>query len=202
MSQTLCLHDEGEESWLLKLHLGCGGVFLHGYLNLDIEGKLAALNPEAKARNLTGVSDYYARLEGDHNHLPARRETIADWLTDVTRLPYESNSVDKIIAVQVFEHLTPIAAIRALQHWRDILKPDRPLVLSVPDMIGTLAMLATDYDFALRHLRGRQGNHYNSHHAWYTRDTFVELLEANRFRVEVLPNMHFYPAIVCRAVKE
>lgn len=202
MSLSSCLYDEGEEEWPLKLHLGCGGVYLMGYLNLDIEGELAGLHPEARAANTTNIFDYYARLDGDHNHLPKRRETVADWLTDVTHLPYDENSVDKILAVQVFEHLTPITAMRTLQHWRSILKWDRPLILSVPDMVGTLDILATDYDFALRHLRGRQGNRYNSHHAWYTRDTFVELLQAARFRVKVLPNIHFYPAIVCRAVKE
>lgn len=203
MSQSLCLYDEGEETWPVKLHVGAGGVYLRGYLNIDIDGKLAYLNQAECSRNSTFITDYYSRLEGDKDHLPKRRETIVDWVIDATQLPYVENTVDKIVAIQVFEHLSPAIAIKTLNKWQSMLKVGRPLVLSVPDMIGTLDLLATDYDFAIRHLRGRQqSDHYNSHHAWYTQDTFVELLEANGFKVEVLPNFHFYPAVVCRAVKQ
>lgn len=133
MSNTSCLYDAGEEEWTLKIHAGCGGVYLRGYLNLDVLGKLAAVHPDERARNMTDVSNYYARLDGDPNHLPQRRETVADWITDVTHLPYEECAVDKILAVQVFEHLTPVIAARTLQHWHTILKLGRPLVLSVPE---------------------------------------------------------------------
>jgi len=202
MQQSYCLHDDGEESWPVKLHLGCGGVRLAGYINCDIDGVLAIDEPELARQNTTDIRNYYARLDGDANHLPTRRATVCDLIDDITCLPYLPSSVDKIVAIQVFEHLSPAEAMMALTHWRDILWCGQPLVMSVPDMEGTLDMLATDFDFALRHLRGRQDDYANAHHAWYTKAGLCRLLKWFGFRVEVLDNPHFYPAIAVRAVKQ
>ena len=202
MQQSYCLHDDGEEAWPAKLHLGCGGVRLTGYINVDIDGVLAIDEPELASQNATDISNYYARLDGDPNHLPTRRATVCDLVADITRLPYQSSSVDKVVAIQVFEHLPPADAMMALVHWRDILRYGRPLIISVPDMEGTLDLLATDFDFALRHLRGRQGDYANAHHAWYTEAGLCGLLKWFDFRVEMLDNFHFYPAIVVRAIKQ
>lgn len=204
MSQSYCLYDDGEEAWSNKLHLGCGGIYLRGYINCDIAGLVARNYPDLVEANTTDISNYYARLEGNPLHLPTRRETVADLISDVATLPYKSHTIDKIVAVQVFEHLSPVKAIDALYHWRMLLKHGQPLVMSVPDMAGTLSLFGDGRDnaaFALRHLRGRQGDEYNSHHAWYTHDTFYELVEFCGFRVFPLDNFHFYPAIVVRAIK-
>jgi predicted SAM-dependent methyltransferase len=163
---------------------------------------LAIDAPEQAIQNTTDIRNYYARLDGDPNHLPTRRATVCDLIDDITCLPYLPSSVDKIVAIQVFEHLRPAEAIMALKHWRDILWHGQPLVMSVPDMESTLDMLDTDYDFALRHLRGRQGDYANAHHAWYTKAGLCGLLKRFDFRVEVLDNFHFYPALVMRAVKQ
>lgn len=203
------LYDDGEESWPLKIHAGCGGVYLtdngSGYYNLDIEGKLAADYPDLRAQNTTNVKDYYARLDGDALHLPERRETVADCLLDLSvGLPYLSETVDKIVTVQFFEHLSPARAIMTLQNWHDVLKMGKPLVMSVPDMVGTLALFGDGREntsFALRHLRGRQGDDFQSHHAWYTRETLCELVNYCGFDVMPIESIHFYPAICIRAIK-
>lgn len=202
MQPSYCLHDDGEESWPLKLHLGCGGIYLEGgYTNVDIEGVLAKDNRALQVQNATDIRNYYARLDGDPNHLPVRRANVCDLIADITRLPYLPGSVDKIVAIQLFEHLRPVQAILALRHWRALLWHGQPLVLSVPDMTGTLDMLDTDYDFAVRHLRGRRGDYANTHHAWYTEAGLRELLEWVGFGVETLPNFHFYPALCVRGIK-
>lgn len=202
---TSFLYDEGEETWPIKCHYGCGGVYLDGYLNVDIEGSTSLLRPDLVEQNKTTISDYYARLEGSMANLPARRETVVDYCGDVSSPHGIPETIDKIVAVQVFEHFTPAQAMRALKGWHEELKRDRPLVMSVPDMTGTLALVERgdgNLAFALRHLRGRQGDKVNSHHAWYTQDSLVELLEFVGFRrIQVLPNFHFYPAIVVRAIR-
>jgi predicted SAM-dependent methyltransferase len=202
MQPSYCLHDDGEESWPVKLHLGNGGIYLQGYINVDIDGVLAQDNRALQIQNTTDIQNYYARLDGDPNHLPMRRATVCDLIDDITSLPFLPSSVDKIVAIQVFEHLPPAEAMIALTHWREILWHGQPLVMSVPDMEGTLDMLDTDYDFALRHLRGRKGDYANSHHAWYTKAGLCGLLKWLDFRVEVLDNFHFYPALVVRAIKQ
>src|SRR3972149_10228953 len=166
MYHSLCLHDDGEEAWPLRLHLGCGGVLLEGYVNIDIQGKLASDHRHLQIENTTSVYNYYARLNGDADHLPMRRPTVCDLIADVTHLPYNPSTVDKIVAIQVFEHFSPTGAIKALRHWHDLLWLGQPLVLSVPDMEGTLDILETDLPFAIRHLRGRQGDEFNTHKAW------------------------------------
>lgn len=142
--------------------------------------------------------------DDDMNNLPMRRPTVCDLFSDLSNPHGIPNTIDKIVAVQVFEHFSPAKAIRVLQAWHDDLKHGRPLVMSVPDTIGTLALMKTDHDFAMRHMLGRNGgsDKYQSHWAWYTQDTLIELLQSVGFRrIDVLPNFHFYPALVVRAVK-
>lgn len=203
---TSYLYDEGEENWAQKYHLGCGGVYLHGYINCDISGVMALEHPDLVEQNRTTIRDYYARLDGSMHELPTRRATVCDLISDVSRFMGMPECVDKIIAIQVFEHFSPARSFEALQRWRSALRYGRPLILSVPDMTGTLALIDTsdilNISFALRHLRGRAGDYHQSHHAWYMMDTLTELLAWSGFAgIEQLPNLHFYPAIVLRAVK-
>lgn len=202
---TSFLYDRGEETWPQKWHLGCGGVYLDGYINCDIDGVTALGHPDLVEQNKTTINNYYARLEGDMLHLPIRRATVYDCISDVSKFQATQNTVDKIVAFQVLEHLTPCEAYDALDRWHRALKHGRPLILSVPDMDGTLELIekgnSQDIAFALRHLRGRAGSKYHTHKAWYTRETLAELVAWFGFDVMQLPNFHFYPALVIRAVK-
>jgi predicted SAM-dependent methyltransferase len=167
-----------------------------------VQGKYAADNPDEAQANETSATDYYARLEGTPSELPKRRPNIVDVLADMASMCYQICSVDKIITIQTFEHLSPAHATIALSHWHGILRYHAPLIISIPDMYETLDMIETEPKFAMRHLLGRQrGDYYNTHHAWYTRATLSELLEFHGFKVEHLQNFHFYPAIVVKAVK-
>lgn len=200
--QSLCLYDDGEENWQAKLHLGSGGISLQGYTNIDIRGVLGDEYPQARQDNLTTIDCYYDRLNGSMAQLPRPRSTVVDLLCDIRKLPYHPATIDKIVAIQVFEHLTPVEGFRALWHWHNILKPGAPLILSVPDMLGTIALLESsslpDSLFAIRHLRGSYKNEYARHFAWYTEATLTELLEHTGFVVERLPNIHLYPAIILK----
>lgn len=200
---TPFLYDDGEEGWKEKYHLGCGGVYLEGYRNCDVLGVPASEHPDLVTQNKTTIRDYYARLDGNMCALPTRRETVCDEIMDVSRFMPMPRTVDKIVAIQVFEHLTPVAAIRTLRHWHSALRVGGVLIMSVPDMMGTLDLIENgDVYFALRHLRGRQGDKWNSHHAWYTVESLIELIEFMDFdRVIRLNNFHFYPAIVVKAIK-
>jgi hypothetical protein len=201
--KTPYLADDGEENWEYKYHLGCGGVYLDGYKNCDIDGVSSLEHPGLVAQNRTTIADYYARLNGDIHNLPTRRQTVFDIRSDATCFAYMPGMIDKIVAIQVFEHFTPMQAIKTLQRWYVNLRNGGVLVLSVPDMTGTLELIERgDAEFALRHLRGRQGDRYNSHWAWYTGETIMELIGEHGFnKVHRLSNFHFYPAIVVKAIK-
>ena len=198
-----CLYDEGEELWPIKLHFGCGGVYLDGgYINIDAQGRYACDNPGEKEQNKTNIHDYYARLNGTPSNLPKRRPNIVDCLADIVTMQYEPCSVDKIVAIQVLEHISPGRSFAALRNWHSMLKTLHPMVLSIPDMYGTLEMIKSEPEFSFRHLIGRRGDYLNTHHAWYTHETLCELLNLFGFRTEILSNFHFYPAIVVRAIKQ
>lgn len=207
MSSSLSLHDPGEEAWPIKLHLGCGGIYLadagSGYKNIDIDGQPAADHRDILGNNRTHISDYYSRLRSDWESLSVARPTLVDGLADMSDLPYMHASVDKIVAIQAFEHLSPTRAAFTLRHWALLLRDGGVLILSVPDMAQTLEWIEQDdrRAFALRHLRGSLRTPHSRHWAWYTRETLPELLQAHGFEVSLLPNFHAYPAVVVRGVR-
>jgi hypothetical protein len=198
-----CFYDEGEERWETKIHVGAGNVLLAGYHNTDIAGLLADDYPEQAHKNLTGIKDYYAHLEGTISKLPTRRGTYVDELCSMDKLNYGLKSVDKIVAVQCFEHLTPKRAIDCIVHWWGILKFGGIALVTVPDMMGIFEMLkySPTREFAIRHLTGSGRDNYNWHMAWYTQETLTELFTSIGFQVEPIENPHVYPAICIRCHK-
>ena len=195
---TPSLYSEGEETWDLKLHVGCGGIYLKDYINIDIEGWRVMETTPSWA---TDITDYYRGLDGGPDNLPQARETYADMLCDMRTLPYKPNTVDKIVCIQALEHLAPIDVRRAINHWWNILKPGGVLMLSVPDSDGTLELINENSEFAIRHLRGSLKNNYAGHLTWMTKETVADLLVDHGFTCEFMPNIHFYPAVVVRAEK-
>jgi len=205
MGLTPQLYDEGEESWKLKVHVGCGNIYLNGYWNVDLAGFLEKdQGPHIKQMNETSVEDYYARLNGTILELPQRRVTIVDEFMDMTDLQFERGSVQKIVAIQCFEHLSPVKALNTLVNWWGVLAQNGMAIVSVPDMRPTIAWLSDESDvrqFAIRHLLGSQRDDLNWHQAWYTPETLTELLSSVGFQVEPLENPHIYPAICVRCHK-
>lgn len=201
------LYDEGEEAWAIKLHLGCGGVYLEGYINLDAVGTpVAQASKDQWQANRTTVTDYYGRQPGTMLALPERHPTVLDRCADIAQLDnlYWSHTVDKILAVQVFDHLTPAQAYKMLGDWRYLLRRSGVLILSVPDMLVTLDLIETGGEaeraFGLRHLRGPQRDQWGYHVAWYTPQTLTEMLTHHGFQASLLDNFHAYPAIVVKGV--
>lgn len=204
MGLTPQLYDQDEERWKLKVHVGAGNNYLKGYWNIDLAGLLAKDHPELVAANQTTIDDYYARLEGTALALPKRRVTIVDEFMDMADLQFQRGSVQKIVAIQCFEHLSPVKAVDALFNWWGVLGENGVAVISVPDMHKTIGWLGDDSDarnFAIRHLLGSQRDNLNYHQAWYTTGTLTELLASIGFQVEHLENIHLYPAIVVKAHK-
>ena len=199
------LKDEGEEYLPTKLHVGCGGIYLPGYINVDISGKVVRSPSEVPERNRANILDYYNE-DGTLEKLPKRRETYMDASMDMRNTGLAVNSVDKIIAIQCLEHLSPYDVRMTLLHWWNILKPGGSLVLSVPDVDETLDMLINgeDPNIVVRLLRGSMRDDYAAHISWFTKSELVRLLveETHFEEPEWLPNFHLYPALVLRTRKK
>lgn len=207
MATTPQLYDPGEESMERRLHVGCGSIYLKGYINLDVSGFHPYERPDLVEVNSTSITDYYGRRgepASDVIEVPPPQETVLDCIGDMRDLPY--SGIDKIVCIQAFEHLTRSDADRTLLNWWNCLKLGGIVIISVPDPVATLELLKEDNrgirDFAIRHMMGSGTNVYALHHWAYTEANLRSLLTGYGFvDIERLPNIHFYPAIILKARK-
>jgi len=91
----------------MRLHLGCGTNYLHGWINID-------LYPTSERGNTVCEADVFH---------------------DICKLDecYQENTIDEIYLCHVFEHLDKKEATIALSCWYKILKPGGILTIYVPD---------------------------------------------------------------------
>ena len=199
----------------LKLHVGCGTVYLDGYVNLDlpVEGYsfLAAERPDLLERNRTTLDRYYKKdesretLEGGPRE---RQACVVDRYAAMDTLPYAPGTVDEIRSVQSLEHLDMREGPLVLRHWYDILKPGGLLHVDVPDFEETARQLLAQpdepsKDWFYRLVYGSQKNPYAFHKNGFSPGRLERLLREAGFReVRHLPNtLHFYPVVIAEAVK-
>ena len=201
------LYDQNEEYWQTKLHIGCGGVYLAGYVNIDAQGVLAySAGKKRLARNARFITDYYEKLNGTWDKLPKANNIIVDVKSTMQNIceHFKDNSVEKIVAVQTMEHLDPIDFINALDSFYSLLSHGGILIVSVPDMEESMNWLADPEktEFTIRHLRGSLKDRWSIHRSWWTAESLENALSWVGFRdIQRLDNFHCYPSIVMRSVK-
>ena len=94
-----------KESCGQRLHLGCGEVYLPGYLNID-------LPPQ---------------------HQTVMRKIKVDIYADISRFYCATNSIEEIGLHHVFEHFDRPTALQVLISWYLMLKDMGRLVIETPD---------------------------------------------------------------------
>lgn len=62
---------------------------------------------------------------------------------DITKLDFDDNSVEEILASHVFEHLNPYHALAILRDWLRVLKPGGKLIMEMPDIEQLCKRFAT-----------------------------------------------------------
>lgn len=190
------------------MHLACGTKYLSGYTNIDVrlpESHLASERPDLVKKNLVTWSNYYPKtverdafLSGKLHH----SEIVCDLFSDIRNLPYLEDTVDEILGVQVFEHFSFPEGKKLLFYWYDLLREGGVLHLDIPDLDGTIEIYKDDPVWATRLLYGSQKNEYGIHKAMYTKESITKLFEEVGFRnIEILPNIHTYPAFGIKGVK-
>lgn len=94
----------------MKLHLGCGKRnFGNDWIHIDGSG---------------GENGGDNRKNGDFSHIKYH---------NITKLPFENNTVDLIYASHVFEYFDREECVDILKEWRRVLKTGGILRLAVPD---------------------------------------------------------------------
>lgn len=196
----------------IKIHIGCGAVYLEGYENLDVptdEFYFAKERPDIVAENKTTINKYYKdpyynnyyerfklKKQGAKNipaakGLPAkntkRRKVVIDHIAYADHLPYKSGSIDEIRGVQVFEHFGPQEALKVLNHWRDLLKPGGKIVIDVPDIIETAQLLALaeteeEKSWAEKLVHGTRNDNFAYHKVGYWPKKLEKILKDAGFK--------------------
>jgi len=198
----------------LKLHLGCGTVYLEGYVNIDVHipgySFLAIENPDLVKQNKTSVDRYYIEEQTKETLHGKKIEkySVADEFMDICNLGYPENSVDEILIVQTFEHLSRNEASKALDNWYTVLKPGGKLHIDVPDFEETARQLLAqknekDKEWYYRLIFGSQKNEYGFHKDGYSFAKLNTMLEEHGFKdiVQIENTLHFYPVIIVECEK-
>lgn len=191
----------------MKLHVGCGTVYLRDWVNVDVPGPktfLAAERSDLVEKLSTVETDYYAR-HADKNTMtlksgPLDQEAVCDRYGSFMNLPARPGSVRELLSRHVFEHLSLTEAQVALREVRQALGKDGILRLDVPDHEQTMEKFIETKDrFYIRHLLGPRRADHGFHVLSYTRDRLRSLVEAAGFEfVLEEKNVHFYPAFCLR----
>jgi len=199
----------------IRLHVGCGTVYLDGYVNIDVEvpgySFLAPERPDLMERNRTTVDRYYKQEESRATleHGPrAPQACVVDRYAPIDALPYPPDSVDEIRSVQVLEHVGMKEAPGVLRHWHALLKPGGFVHVDVPDFEETARQLLAQPDEAAkdwyyRLVYGSQKNAYAFHKNGFSPARLEWLLREAGFRtVRHIPNtIHFYPVTIAEGIK-
>ena len=158
------LPPELPERGNLRLHLGCGEVYLPGYVNID-------LPPE------------------EHTVM---RSVKVDMCADITRLQFPEGSIAEIRLHHVFEHFDRPTALRLLMQWYRWLEEGGGLIIEVPDFeqsarqISSKGLSTQQKMVVLRHIFGSHEAEWAFHRDGWYRDKFDLVLHALGFS-----NLHF-----------
>jgi len=143
----------------MKLHLGCGQVYLDGYRNIDFP-----------------LSEH-----------TVQERSVADEHADLTKLRYAKGSIDEIRLHHVFEHFPRHIAVALLAGWQIWLKRGGKLMIEVPDFTESAKLVidpetpSRDNGVALRHIFGSNEAPWAIHYEGWTEDNFRRLLKSFGF---------------------
>lgn len=193
----------------MKLHVGCGSVYLREWVNVDIPSPsvfLAKERGDLVTKFITSEADYYGRhsdksadrLRGG----PLSQDTVCDVYGSFAFLPARPASVSEILARQSFEHLDRQEARQAIGECARVLQPGGRLRIDIPDPDETLKQYrATGDEFYIRHLFGPRRDVYGSH-THYTRQMLIQAVVPFGFQYDgEEKNIHWYPAFCLKFSK-
>lgn len=193
----------------MKLHVGCGSIYLREWVNVDLPLPHVALakdEPSLVEEFITTEDKYYARHEGktvdDWRKGPNIVRTVCDSYGSFQFLPARAQSVEQILSRQVWEHQNVEQSRVAIKECFRVLAWGGHLRIDVPDPEKTLELYRETGDtFYLRHLFGPRLDVFG-HHTFYTRDSLAHLVAESGLNFETEEeSIHSYPAFCLRFIK-
>lgn len=111
-------------------------------------------------------------------------EFDVDVKSDVSKLPYDDNSVAEIYASQILEHFPHVRTKSVLEEWYRILAPGGSIAIGVPDFARTIEIYNEIglTDWVMNFLYGDQIYDLAYHYRPFTFASLAELLNKVGFR--------------------
>jgi len=188
----------------MKLHICCGGVYLTGYINCDIQGYLRD-SEEAKqiTSRETTLERYYLNTLPSMP-VPKRGRFVIDQRVDILRpWPWATASSDRIVMIQALEHFLPQEVEFIISEVHRVLKPGAEFLFDFPDLIETIRS-TTDFRKLVRLVYCNHLDQYSIHRTAYNQEIFQKALEDGRAWSKIVFReivKHDYPTIGGIAVK-
>jgi predicted SAM-dependent methyltransferase len=146
----------------MKLHLGCGQIYLEGYVNID-----------------------YPLTE--HS---VQKESVADKFADLTNMRYKAGTIEEVRLHHVYEHFPRTQAIALLASWHSWLKKGGRVHIEVPEFDATAELVldpktpSRDRHVAIRHIFGSNEASWAVHYDAWSEPRFRELFKTFGFKLE------------------
>jgi SAM-dependent methyltransferase len=183
----------------MKLHLGCGDIYLKGYVNVDAQGIMASkVSMGELLLNMTTLDKYFKYPFGS-----PRREVIVDSKMFLNHPWYQvGGTVDHIVMISCLEHFTKSEGEFIISEVKRVLVTGGTFIVSVPDIKRQVEMFydsKPDWCMELIYCNGK--NEYSLHKWGYTDDTFRALWNDN-YKVEKIDLIkHEYPMLQYQVTK-
>jgi predicted SAM-dependent methyltransferase len=158
----------------VNLHLGCGGHYLDGWINID-------------------NFDF-------ESHDSSRSGSCFDLKMDIRKLDVDNDSVDKILLIHVIEHFVRWEAVKLLQAFFCKLKYGGALIMEHPDLDGCIDWYRSrqksiktplgDLNMGFTQFYGNQWDEldYETHRYVWTKGEMKQVLEKIGFEILFLDN--------------
>jgi len=127
-------------------------------------------------------------------NIDIRKEVNPDLIWNLENIPYpfETNSVEEIIAKDVLEHFPFRKVENILKEWFRILKPQGKLYIQTPDLIAIAIKVILNNKYTWKDISywvyGGQDYNENFHKSGFTIPTLKKLLESIGFKIEKIVN--------------
>jgi hypothetical protein len=199
----------------IKLHLGCGNVYLKDHINIDFlktgTTKFAMSEPSLVEKLSTTADNYYKFNFKSNPNNDVTLVDVADDVRDLANTRYllhhNNKKVSSILAVQILEHFTENEVPNVLKLWSSILIDGGEMYISVPDLKETARLLSEsktdkEFDWYSRLIYGSQKDQKAYHKSAFSYNKIVTLMNnVGIHDIKLLDNIHDYPAILVRGVK-
>lgn len=183
-----------------KLHLCCGSVYLTGYLNVDIQGKIIGKDIEYEDVDKTTFENYYKYPLNDNPINIRGKFSIDKSYNLLEKWPWKDNSIQEIVLIQAVEHFLPSEIEFMMCEIYRVLNSGGSFVFDFPDIVKTVMLYSeTNFKQMNRLLYCNHKDQYSVHKCAYNQTTFTDLLNMNNRRWSKIKYKevvkHDYPVI-------